>query len=304
MISNFSMRITKTVLVLSVVTVTVSVAHAQNRGQYLPGVAGLNSGIQAPPGVTYANLFSYYSAGKLKGNAGQTLPVTGNYTVAVDQNLIFYTTKHKFLGADYGATLDLMIAHGSVTVERFGSAGATGFGDLYAEPINLGWHKKKADIKVAYGFVAPTGTGGVSSDYWGHDITVASTFYLNKMKTWQFSVNTVTEFHQKKRHQDLKVGNNTNLEYGLGKTFIANKGQQLWQLGLVGYAEWQFTDDTGTAANPALARLHDRVFAAGPEVGLIIPKWKASFAVRFEPEFGAHNRTQGHILTVGFVKSF
>ena len=41
-------------------------AMAQERGQYLPGTAGLNSGIQAPEGFTYANMFIWYPATKFK----------------------------------------------------------------------------------------------------------------------------------------------------------------------------------------------------------------------------------------------
>lgn len=46
------------------------------------------------------------------------------------------------------------------------------------------------------------------------------------------------EFHHKKRHADLKVGNNMTLETGVGKIFVKNQGKQLIQVGAVGYAEF------------------------------------------------------------------
>jgi hypothetical protein len=185
----------------------------------------------------------------------------------------------------------------------------TGVGDMYVEPINLGWKRKKADVKVAYGFVAPTGRYGATSDktttdYWGHEITFASTTYLDKSKLTQFSFNTNWEFHQKKRHEDLKVGNNMTLEAGVGKIFVKNEGKQLIQVGAVGYAEFQLTNDSGTAVPVLTANNKDRVFAIGPELGVILPTKKFNFLVRVLPEVGARNRPQGVTVVFAVGKSF
>ena len=80
--------------------------------------------------------------------------------------------------------------------------------------------------------------------------------------------------------------------------------KQLIQLGAVGYAEWQLTDDSGSAA-PQIPNLgKDRVFALGPEFGVILPASKFNFSVRVLPEFGARSRTQGLTFIVGAGKSF
>lgn len=50
-------------------------AMAQERGQYVPGFAGLNSGLQAPQGVTYANYFIWYPASNFKDQNGDTAPI-------------------------------------------------------------------------------------------------------------------------------------------------------------------------------------------------------------------------------------
>ncbi|HEY9805824.1 MAG TPA: transporter, partial [Candidatus Obscuribacterales bacterium] len=178
------------------------------------------------------------------------------------------------------------------------------------EPINLGWKLKKADVKVAYGFVAPTGkfdefgSDTTTTDYWGHEITFASTIYLDKTKLTQFSFNTNWEFHQKKRHEDLKVGNNMTLEAGVGKIFVKNQGKQLLQFGVIGYSEFQLTNDSGTEVPPLTANNKDRVFAIGPEFGVILPTKKFNFLARVLPEFGARNRTQGVTVVFAIGKSF
>ena len=54
-------RLVRCVAVLSAVLVLFSSGlWAQERGQYVPGFSGLNSGVQAPPGFTYANYFIWY----------------------------------------------------------------------------------------------------------------------------------------------------------------------------------------------------------------------------------------------------
>jgi hypothetical protein len=286
-------------------------AIAQERGQYLPGTAGLNSGMQTPEGFTYANLFIWYPTSKFKDQNGDTAPINFDIDLIADLNLLAYTTKAKFLGATYGMALVVPIVNTPVSLPRLDlDISPTGVGDIYVEPINLGWKLKKADVKVAYGFVAPTGkfdeigSDTTTTDYWGHEITFASTIYLDKTKLTQFSFSTNWEFHQKKRHEDLKVGNNMTLEAGVGKIFVKNQGKQLIQFGVVGYSEFQFTNDSGTAVPLLTANNKDRVFAIGPEFGVILPTKKFNFLARVLPEFGARNRTQGVTVVFAIGKSF
>ena len=286
-------------------------AMAQERGQYIPGTGGLNAGTQAPEGATYANLFIWYPTTKFKDRNGDTAPIDFDLDLLVDINLLAYTTKAKFLGATYGMAIAVPIVNTPVSLPRLGlNASPTGIADLYVEPINLGWKLKKADVKVAYGFSAPTGkfdengTDTTTTDYWGHQLTFASNIYLTPDKLTHLSLNTNWEFHHKKRHEEVKVGNNMTLEGGLGKIFVKNGGKQLIQVGAVGYAEFQLTRDSGAAVPALTAGNKDRVFALGPEFGVILPTKKFNFMVRILPEFGARNRTQGVTTVFAIGKSF
>jgi hypothetical protein len=296
------------IVLLLIVTLPVI---GQERGQYIPGTGGLNSGLQTPEGITYANLFIWYPSTRFKDQNGNKAAINFDLDLLVDLNLVAYTTKAKFLGANYSMSVVLPIVNSPVSLPRLGAGiSPTGLGDLYVEPINLGWKLKKADVKVAYGFVAPTGrfdTVGnetTTTDYWGHELTFASTVYIDKTKLTQFSFSTNWELHQKKRHEDLKVGNNMTLEAGVGKILVKNDGKQLIQFGGVGYAEFQLTKDSGTAVPALTANNKDRVFAIGPEFGVILPTKKFNFLVRVLPEFGARNRTQGVTVVFAIGKSF
>jgi hypothetical protein len=286
-------------------------AIGQERGQYIPGTAGLNSGLQTPEGITYANLFVWYPSTKFKNQNGDTAAINFDLDLLVDVNLLAYTTKQKFLGGNFGMSVAMPIVNTPVSLPNLGlGASPTGVGDIYFEPINLGWKRKKAEVKFAYGFVAPTGkfdeigSDTTTTDYWGHQITFATTAYLDKTKLTQFSFSTNFEFHHKKRHEDIKVGNNMTLESGIGKIFVKNRGKQLIQFGVVGYAEFQLTNDLGTAIPAFTANNKDRVFAVGPEFGVILPAKKFNFLARVLPEFGARNRTQGVTVVLAIGKSF
>jgi hypothetical protein len=77
-----------------------SSALAQQKGQWVPGQFGLNAGVIPEPGITYANLALNYSASRLNDSNGNRLlqNVTGTYSFWVDENIIYYVPKHKFLG--------------------------------------------------------------------------------------------------------------------------------------------------------------------------------------------------------------
>ncbi len=287
--------------------------QAQQRGQYLPGLAGLNSGHQAPPGFTYANYFFWYPTTTFKNQNGNKVPLSFDLDLIADANIAAYTTKKKFLGATYGFAVMVPIVSTAVDLPVLGTGiSPWGIGDIYVEPINLGWTlaKTQTHIKAAYGFMAPTGrfdatgTDTTTTDFWGHDLTFAVTHPLGKTKLWQISGSSVWEFHHSKRHEDLKVGDNVTFEYGVGKTWVKNQGKQLIQFGGVGYAEFQLANDSGTAAPPPALRFKDRVFAMGPEFGVIFPQKKFNFLVRALPEFGARSRTQGFTLVVAVAKTF
>ena len=85
-----------------------SFASAQHKGQWVPGQFGLNAGVIPDPGVTYANLALNYSASQLNGPAGNRIPgLNGTYSFWVDENIIYYVPKHKFLGGYFMPYIEL-----------------------------------------------------------------------------------------------------------------------------------------------------------------------------------------------------
>src|SRR5271170_6411494 len=93
-----------------------SSALAQQKGQWVPGQYGLNAGVIPDPGISYANMALNYSANRLNDSNGNRLTqnVTGTYAFWVDENIIYFVQKQKFLGTYFMPYLALNYASGSV----------------------------------------------------------------------------------------------------------------------------------------------------------------------------------------------
>ena len=65
---------------------------------------------------------------------------------------------------------------------------------------------------------------------------------------------------------------------------------------VLGYDQWQVSEDTGADQVRALAGVLDSVHAAGLELG--IPKW--SLSLKYMHEFEARQRFQGQLVTFTF----
>lgn len=293
---------------LLAILLVANVSIGQERGQYIPGFRGLNPAEQPHPGITYLNFFYWYPTSTLKDRDGSKANTDFDLDLVADLNLLAYTPKKKFLGATYTAMVAVPVMNAAITLPRLGADASSGasFGDIYIEPISLGWAlgKGKGKIRAAYGFMPPTGAKRVTSDYFGHQVSFGGTYHPDKAGMWQISGHSVWEFHHKKRNSDVTVGNNVTFEYGVGKTFVKNKGAQIYQLGVVGYSQFQMTQDSGTDVVPFNVGAKDRVFAVGPEFDMILPKSKVNLFVRVLPEFGARSRTQGVTVMMGVGKTF
>jgi hypothetical protein len=140
-------------------------------------------------------------------------------------------------------------------------AGGSGFADMYVQPLNLGWHLKRAHVVAGYAFTAPVGryTAGASDDvgsgYWGNNITSGTTFYITKNKGTSANLATDWEIHGQRQTASTPSGQFSEKtpgqaftdEWGVGQVLPLKKHfSRLLQLGLVGYDQWQVSSNGGT----------------------------------------------------------
>jgi len=176
------------------------------------------------------------------------------------------------------------------------------------EPINLGWHLPQLDVVTTFGFFAPTGS--YDSDKainnglgrWAEMFGLGAVVYLDPARSWSVSAMTRYLTHQKQEGADVRVGDNVALEWGVGKTFRpASWKPYVVQLdvGAVGYAQWQVTDNRGSDIPAPLRTIKSNIFAAGPEIAATT-KFGRFFA-RYEFEFGAQNALDGQVFLFGWA---
>jgi hypothetical protein len=284
--------------------IAVKPAGAQNRGLYPLGMSATNSGITPDSGFSYSNQLLFYVRDQAKDDEGRTLPVTGLNTVVMDMNTLTWVSTIQILGAKYYAAASLPFAKNDLTSDLQGSiSGGAGFADSYYLPFNLGWSAPRADVRLAYGFLAPTGrfapgaNNNVGSGYWTHTLSSGQTFYLTRDKRLNFSAFEMYEFHTTQEGTGVHPGETFDLDYSLMGSLRRTSTVAL-QVGVVGYEARQTTAKTGPGITPEISTERYAINAIG--FGLIagFPKRKASVGFRYFKEFADRATYQGYSAQV------
>ncbi|MGA8034725.1 MAG: transporter [Candidatus Acidiferrales bacterium] len=299
-----------------------SPSRAQQKGQWVPGQFGLNAGVIPDPGLTYGNLALNYSAGQLNDPNGNKLPgVTGTYSFWVDENIFYYVPKHKFLGGYFMPYVVLNWASGELVADITlgdtnlnGAGGGSGFADMFVEPLQMGWHfGKRVDFVAGYAFVAPTGrftagaSNNVGSGYWGNNIDSGTTLYITKNHATTANLTTDWEIHGTKRGTNITPGQAFTMEWGIGQVLPIKKDMSiLGQIGLVGYDQWQVSNNSGTTLVggipvPQSALPYYSVHAIGVQANLILPPKNATAFFKYYNEYSALARPEGRTIAFGFT---
>jgi hypothetical protein len=284
--------------------IAVKPAGAQNRGLYPLGMSATNSGITPDSGFSYSNQLLFYVRDQAKDDEGRTLPVTGLNTVVMDMNTLTWVSTIQILGAKYYAAASLPFAKNDLTSDLQGSiSGGAGFADSYYLPFNLGWSAPRADVRLAYGFLAPTGrfapgaNNNVGSGYWTHTLSSGQTFYLTGDKRLNFSAFEMYEFHTTQEGTGVHPGETFDLDYSMLGSLRRTSTVAL-QVGVVGYEARQTTAKTGPGITPEISTERYAINAIG--FGLIagFPKRKASVGFRYFKEFADRATYQGYSAQV------
>lgn len=305
------LRITSLIVAL-VACALISSGFAQVRGVYPLGMTATNSGITPEAGFTYTNQFLFYSRSELKDSNGQ-VTATGQNSVLMDMNSIVWVAKSKIAplgGAIYSCVATLPLANNSLSSDTEGPiSGGGGFADSYYQPLILGWRSERANVRLHYGFLAPTGrydstsSNNVGSGYWTNAIASGQTIYLTSDKTTAISAFELYELHTTQQGTNIHPGQNLNLDYSVTRIFPLNPNLRL-QLGLIGYEQWQTTDKTGPTITPAQSAAHYRVNSLGFATNLTLPDRHSSVGFKFFQEFADAATFQGHSLQITASISF
>ncbi len=322
-------------------------ARAQH-SDWVLGTIGINGGTQSPEGFSYQNLWSYYHAsggffiqtrplisGPL-GSLSLNLSGSGSLDLFVDQNIVAWTTPFKILGANYGCSIDIPFAIAdasgaaslqpvlnlggrTVTLPSLQSSGAVtkgSIGDIYFEPINLGWHFRYLDVIASSGFFSPTGPYNpnakvnIGLGHWTGVFGLGGVAYADAEHTWSLSIYSHYLLYGSQLGSNYGLGDVVPFEWGAGKIFnLDNDILKQITIGAVGYAQWQVTNNqiyltpANAVMNSVVNRLEhfrSQIYAAGP--GICALTKYGYFTLRYYEEFGAKATPSGRqlMLSVSF----
>jgi hypothetical protein len=290
--------------VLAVVLIALGIcppeARAQLLTQHVKGSVGLKGGSQPPPGgYVVAPILYFYNTDTVKDRDGNTLPITADITSAFFGAGYSRVTTKKILGGLYGFTFLFPVgANNRIQGTEIDANPGAGITDSVITPINLGWHFARADVLTGFSIFIPTGryTDGASNNtgmgMWGFEPVVATTVYLDEAKRYHAATELTLDFQSKKEDSENKVGNQLNLEGGVGGDFL--KGGLT--TGLCYYASFKISEDDIAGLPGILIRGKNKTFGIGPEATLAIAarnKVYGFVTVRYFWETYARTASQG-----------
>jgi len=274
-------------------------------GQYPAGAFGqMKVAVVPPEGPTIVeNGTLIYSASEFVDGDGNKQNF--DTRVVANRTLAMKTTSLDILGADYAYAAAIPFGNFAAPRPLPGDEKALGLGDIYLQPLTLGWHSREWHTAAAYGLFVPTGrfTYGAKDNtgrgFWSHLVTLGVTYIEQKERPWNFTLQGRYEIPMEIDGTDITPGQSFITEYSIGKN-ISNTVE----LGFVGYAVKQATDIDGSDFNGDPSRY--RYFGNGLELQyLAVEKdtWSMTMSLRSYWESNVRNAPQGNfsIVSFGFV---
>ena len=332
---------TKTVR-LSLVTLLLAAggpARAGDAGHYVGGMMDIRDYFVPDPGF-YAALYNYFymtdryndqngnkvsSATRPDGSAS---PVSVNLNMYVLAPAFIWVSPWNVLGAKYGIDVVPTFANASLNAvastvrDRGGTGSEATFapGDLFVQPLWLGWSFSHWDVTAGYGFYAPVGKystdaeltpGGTvnvpASDniglgFWTQQFQGAAAWYPWTNRATAVTLALTYEYNSPQQGTDISYGQNLWLNWGISQYLPLTKDDKLLlEVGPAGYYEWQISSDTGGTSNPSS---RTSVSAIGGQIGLTYVPWNLILNFRGMYEYAAEERVQGSSFSINLVKKF
>ncbi|MBI5507054.1 MAG: transporter [Deltaproteobacteria bacterium] len=334
----------KALLTVALLIASATAAPASEIGHYAGGLLNIRDFFIPEPGF-YGTVYNYYyhtdrlndrhgdevrsvTIGSGTG-PGLTLGIDPDVDVYVLAPALVWVTPYEILGARYAALIVPTFANSSVgaslsTQSGRGadpSASQFGIGDLYVQPLSLGWPLEHWDLTLAWGFYAPTGKYDVdtvtfpiigprkveSADniglgFWTNQFQSAVAWYPWTNKGTALTAALTYEINSDKERFDVTPGDNLTLNWGISQ-YLPLTADMKWltEVGPAGYSTWQVSADSGSDASNSVK---DQVHGVGWQVGLTSVGWATALNLHYFYEVASEDRFEGHVLGLSIAKKF
>jgi len=299
----------------------VSISQAREMGHYAPGVVSIRDLAVPPvPGFFYAQYNAYYSADRyVDGDGNKRLNFEsegGEVKLDTDVDVLaiapvfLWSTEKKILGANYAFYVAPNIGKSSVSaqlsvLDQEGSADndAIGIGDIFVQPIWLGWQGERYDVAVGAGAYLPSGKydpedgDSIGLGFWTGQLQTSAYWYLDEARAAALEFAVTYEFHGEQEDTDVTPGDHVSFEYGYSQYL-----SQRVEVGISGYSQWQVEKDkrptiTDLGLDP---NAKGEVHAFGVEAAYwFTPRFNVS--LRYIKEYEGRARLQGDWVALNFI---
>jgi hypothetical protein len=276
-------------------------------------VPGQYSSFAAEPSAPGFSLPLVYYHADASASASRQFLIGGQLVAGIDEqsNLLFITPTWAFPHAFWDADAELALgwAVGRVDVAVNGvlnctdpqcppalahSKSGSQWGGSDLDPtFTLKWTQGD-NYQMGYLLAnAPTGAYEVSRlaniglNHWAIDGGYGYT-YQNQQSGREFSAVVGVTYNFENPATHYRSGLDSHLDFALSQFLNAH-----WHVGLVGYAYYQLTPDSGSGKPAKLGDFEARVFGLGPEAGFFFEHSRAYLSLRGYWEFGAKDRPEG-----------
>jgi hypothetical protein len=303
-------------------------ARAGELGHFSPVLADVRDYVMpAEPGFAVKLYTYYYAADTFRNGNGDkvsTIPLPGGGSATLDVDVGIYVLAPAFLfisdweilGGHYGAYIIPTFGNSSVGASLRTQTGLGvgaddsdfGVGDLFVQPLWLGWNREHWDLTTGYGFYAPIGkfeqgaADNIGLGFWTHQLQLAGAWYPWKERGTAIVGAFTYEINQEVEDSDVTPGQRASFNLGVSQYLPLGSSGFLLELGALGYGQWQVTDDTGSDA--FRPNVHDQIYGVGPQVGLTYVPWKAAATFKWTHDLGVEDRFEGDNFTLNFAVVF
>lgn len=268
------------------------------------GVLGANVPPPRPNGIYWKIYNMYYTANTMRDNGRGKAPGNFDVNVFAHAHRFIYSSDIEVLGGNLLFDLIIPITYTDISYKGLGSASfgdnRWGLGDIFVEPLFIGWHRPRWDAFAAIGTYVPTGEYAADKPaspgmgFWTIMFSAGGVWYFDVERTWSASILARYQVHTDQDDTDITPGNHFSFEWGLGKSVSG------FDLGIAGYCHWQVTDDSG----PGAGSHKEQAFAIGPEIGYTFKDAGINVVLRSVWEFENKNKAQGNMTSLNFVYAF
>jgi hypothetical protein len=302
---------------MTMVVVVVSFAPSAGAfgGGYIPGLEGALAPTLPPPGLHYKQYNIFIDSSKLNDPDGDELDIGFGATVFAQAHRFAYFTKKHPLGADdYGMSIVIPVVAKDIEIRAAGSEdSAIGLGDLFIEPVIMGWHTERWDLALGLGAQFATGNWRNSNEaangepgsggYHNGLITLGATYYFDEAKSWTISALSRTVLYFGEQDEtDYQPGDEFVIDWGIAKQFAVSKNL-LVRPAVVGYTYWQYSDDKNRYDGFADDDRGTK-YAVGAELNFFWLPRLIQFNLRYLQDVEAEDEFEATTLLLSIISSF